>query len=125
MTKTQSDLIYDVGLFNGDDTAYYLYRGYDVVAIDANPVMIDGNVGGDFLGPAAAVVILDFLTPQAKRLVGVPAEYPLSTFRSSVEKSSVRHLGRQAQIRCVKTLKKTDHPLLPEGDLLDAEMKCR
>lgn len=31
------DLIYDVGMHNGDDTAYYLYRGYKVVAIDADP----------------------------------------------------------------------------------------
>ena len=35
------DLIYDVGLHNGDDTAHYLAKGYRVVAIDANPVMID------------------------------------------------------------------------------------
>jgi FkbM family methyltransferase len=33
----QSDLIYDVGLHNGDDTAYYLALGYRVVAIEADP----------------------------------------------------------------------------------------
>jgi len=33
------DLIYDVGLHNGADTAYYLHRGFRVVAIDANPVL--------------------------------------------------------------------------------------
>lgn len=37
----QSDLIYDVGLFDGTDTAYYLSRGYKVVAIDANPQMVE------------------------------------------------------------------------------------
>ncbi len=31
------DLIYDVGMHNGDDTAYYLHRGFRVLAIDANP----------------------------------------------------------------------------------------
>ena len=31
------DLIYDVGMNNGDDTAYYLRRGYRVVAIEADP----------------------------------------------------------------------------------------
>lgn len=31
------ELIYDVGMFDGDDTAYYLYRGYRVVAIEADP----------------------------------------------------------------------------------------
>ncbi len=41
MTKVHSDLIYDVGLFDGGDTAYYLFRGYNVVAVDANPLMIE------------------------------------------------------------------------------------
>jgi FkbM family methyltransferase len=41
MTCVRSDLIYDVGLFDGSDTAYYLFRGYNVVAVDANPSMID------------------------------------------------------------------------------------
>ena len=35
------DLIYDVGMNNGDDTAYYLERGYRVVAIEADPVLVD------------------------------------------------------------------------------------
>lgn len=39
--QTRADLIYDVGMFNGDDTAYYLHRGYTVVSIDANPMMIE------------------------------------------------------------------------------------
>lgn len=34
-----SDLVFDVGMHNGDDTAYYLARGYRVVAVDANPIM--------------------------------------------------------------------------------------
>jgi FkbM family methyltransferase len=35
-----SDLIYDVGMNNGDDTAYYLHRGFRVVAIEANPDIV-------------------------------------------------------------------------------------
>jgi FkbM family methyltransferase len=31
------DLVYDVGMFNGDDTASYLHRGYRVVSIEAHP----------------------------------------------------------------------------------------
>src|SRR5207253_10987847 len=34
------NLIYDVGLHDGEDTGYYLARGYRVVAIDANPSKI-------------------------------------------------------------------------------------
>ncbi len=39
--EAHSNLIYDVGLFDGEDTAYYLFRGYNVVAIDANPLMVE------------------------------------------------------------------------------------
>jgi FkbM family methyltransferase len=39
--KLRPDLIYDVGLFDGGDTAYYLFRGYNVVAVDANPLMVE------------------------------------------------------------------------------------
>ena len=35
------ELIYDVGMNTGDDTAYYLNRGYRVVAIEANPDLVD------------------------------------------------------------------------------------
>lgn len=33
-------LVIDVGMHNGDDTAYYLSRGYRVVAVDADPQMV-------------------------------------------------------------------------------------
>jgi len=33
------DLVFDIGMHNGDDTAYYLARGYRVVAVEASPVM--------------------------------------------------------------------------------------
>lgn len=35
------DLIFDVGMGNGDDTAHYLSRGYRVVAVEANPTRCD------------------------------------------------------------------------------------
>jgi hypothetical protein len=31
------NLIYDIGMHNGDDTAYYLSRGFNVLAVEANP----------------------------------------------------------------------------------------
>ena len=43
MAKIVSDLIFDIGLYDGDDTAYYLHQGYRVVAVDANPYMIEGG----------------------------------------------------------------------------------
>jgi len=34
-------LIIDVGMHTGEDTAFYLAKGFDVVAIEANPVVIE------------------------------------------------------------------------------------
>ncbi len=36
-----SQLIFDLGMNNGDDTAYYLRRGFNVVALDANPKLCE------------------------------------------------------------------------------------
>lgn len=36
----QQDLIFDVGMHIGNDTAYYLSRGYRVVAIEADPSLV-------------------------------------------------------------------------------------
>jgi FkbM family methyltransferase len=35
------DLVFDVGMNNGDDTAYYLYKGFRVVAIEADPTLVE------------------------------------------------------------------------------------
>ncbi|MBI1343043.1 MAG: FkbM family methyltransferase [Terrimonas sp.] len=34
----KENLIYDVGMHNGDDTAYYLSKGYNVISVEADPV---------------------------------------------------------------------------------------
>jgi len=38
MTK---QLIIDVGMHNGDDTHYYLHRGFNVLAIEADPTLVE------------------------------------------------------------------------------------
>jgi hypothetical protein len=37
----ESDLIFDVGANNGDDTAAYLARGFRVIGVDANPILCE------------------------------------------------------------------------------------
>jgi FkbM family methyltransferase len=34
-------LVYDIGMHNGDDTAYYLAKGHSVVAVEANPQLVE------------------------------------------------------------------------------------
>ena len=36
----ERDLVFDIGANNGDDTAYYLRRGFRVVGVEANPEMV-------------------------------------------------------------------------------------
>src|SRR5687768_15096432 len=36
----ENNLIYDIGMNNGDDAAYYLTLGYKVIAVDASPVLV-------------------------------------------------------------------------------------
>jgi len=35
--------IYDIGFEDGSDTAYYLHRGYNVIAVDADPKLIEAG----------------------------------------------------------------------------------
>ena len=38
-TQLVLQTVFDVGMNNGDDSAYYLSRGYKVIAIEANPIL--------------------------------------------------------------------------------------
>lgn len=40
MTGFVRNLVYDVGLHRGEDTDFYLKKGFDVVAVEANPELI-------------------------------------------------------------------------------------
>ena len=35
------DLIYDIGMHNGENTEYYLKRGFRVIAVEANPTLVE------------------------------------------------------------------------------------
>jgi len=38
--RLESNLIYDLGLHKGEDTAFYLRKGYNVIAVEANPELV-------------------------------------------------------------------------------------
>ncbi|MBL7745080.1 MAG: hypothetical protein JNN00_16520 [Chitinophagaceae bacterium] len=39
--KIKENLIFDIGLHTGEDTTCYLKNGYNVLAVEANPVLAD------------------------------------------------------------------------------------
>ena len=78
--RLQDDLVYDVGMNNGDDTAYYLHRGFRVVAVEADPDLCqvaaarfekevrDGRLQIVNLGIAAKPGVLDFWICEKNRV---------------------------------------------------------
>ena len=45
LTKNRTHkLIFDIGFHSGEDSLYFLKEGYDVVAVDANPLMIQNGL---------------------------------------------------------------------------------
>ena len=43
--KLRPDLVFDIGMNDGRDTAYYLHRGFRVVAVEANPSLCQAAAG--------------------------------------------------------------------------------
>lgn len=39
MNRTERELVFDIGVHNGDDSAYYLHLGHRVVGVEANPLL--------------------------------------------------------------------------------------
>jgi FkbM family methyltransferase len=39
VNRAEPDLVFDIGLHNGDDSAYYLHLGHRVVGVEANPLL--------------------------------------------------------------------------------------
>ena len=58
-TPKHSDLIYDVGLHMGEDTEFYLKKGFRVVAFEANPELVKlcKSKFGGFLDDGRLVII--------------------------------------------------------------------
>ncbi len=40
----ESKIVYDIGMNNGDDTAYYLSLDYEVIAVEANPILVSEGI---------------------------------------------------------------------------------
>ena len=40
MNSNLKELIFDIGMYDGSDTRYYLNEGFRVLAIEENPVLV-------------------------------------------------------------------------------------
>ena len=48
MNSNFERLIFDIGMYDGSDTRYYLNEGFRVLAIEANPVLVNVQENYDF-----------------------------------------------------------------------------
>jgi FkbM family methyltransferase len=83
------NLIFDVGLHNGSDTAHYLQQGFRVVAIDANPTMVDlaSKTFSEFVSAKRLILLNIAIAEKAEeRIFWVSEKSEWSSFHESVSK---------------------------------------
>jgi FkbM family methyltransferase len=66
----QLDLIYDVGMCDGGDTAFYLAKGFRVIAVEANPALVARNRArfSQELKEGRLVIVEKAIAPAAGRI---------------------------------------------------------
>lgn len=68
-TSKQQDLIYDVGIHQGQDTEYYLKKGYRVIAFEANPENAEfcRNKFADEISNGRLIIVEGAITDKRKK----------------------------------------------------------
>jgi FkbM family methyltransferase len=94
-------LVYDVGMHNGDDTAYYLHKGWRVIAIEANPALIPaarqrfaaalaaGRLALVNVAIAATAGEVDLFVPAGRDLAGSLVESNAARFSGALQRLRV------------------------------------
>jgi FkbM family methyltransferase len=98
----KEDLIYDVGLHDGSDTAYYLRRGFRVVAIDANPAMIEDvrkTLSESVLSNRLILLNVAIADKVEERIFWVSEQSWWSSFDESNAKKEGKH-AESIKVRC-------------------------
>lgn len=98
-----AELIFDVGLHDGEDTAYYLASGYDVVAIEANPAKCEA--AAERFADEVAGGRLEIVNIAIAEAPGV-AEFWVSSRSewSSLDRDNASKLGATAALVTVPTM---------------------
>ena len=124
------NLIYDVGMHNGNDTAYYLHKGFNVVGIEADPILVkevskrfkkqinNGQLQILNMGIAESAGILDFWICES------------NSAWSSFDKNSAARLGsvhHSIKVHCTTfdtVLKKYGVPYYLKIDIEGNDIHC-
>jgi len=107
----QNDLVYDVGMNDGSDTGYYLNQGFRVVAIDADPAMIEN--GRQKFAREVAEERLTLLN------VGVSSERGTATFWICEDKAEWNSFDRARASHGGRPHHSVEIPTIPFGEVLE------
>jgi FkbM family methyltransferase len=97
------DLIYDLGMHDGGDTAFYLSKGFRVVAVEANPALVEHarcRFAGDIEGGRLTILNVA-ITAEAG-----PVEFWISDKNDGWSSLARRAASRQGS---------SSHPIVVEG----------
>jgi FkbM family methyltransferase len=103
MRQVHRDLVMDVGMYDGSDTAYYLEKGYRVIAVEAHPDAV-ARAGQRFsaeIGQGRLTILpVGIAERRCRQLLHVSQENPGS---SSFDEKRVRHLrpGAPIEVDCM------------------------
>jgi FkbM family methyltransferase len=130
------DLIYDVGMHKGEDTRYYLRKGFRVVAFEANPVLVSecrarfasevqsgrlSIVGGAIVPAACREDSITFFVNERKSVFGtIDAEFVQRNLRSGMR----CHEVTVPAVRFVECLQRHGVPYYLKIDIEGADREC-
>jgi FkbM family methyltransferase len=126
------DLVYDVGAHKGEDTAFYLAKGYRVVALEANGELIRGceRRFATEIGEGRLTLVEGAVTDSEEPTVRF-YRHPLSTWGTTSDEMVARNLMVAASeavdvpaVRFAELLRETGMPSFMKIDIEGSDMLC-
>ena len=134
-TPLQPNLIFDVGMHNGDDTAFYLKKGFDVVGFEANQELISASkkTFADFINQDRLRIIEGAIVPDPSAKFVVFYTYDertkWGTIKSDVVQSSDKRSTGVKEVKVptvdfAAVIRETGVPYFMKIDIEGADMHC-
>ncbi len=134
-TRLIPNLIYDVGMHSGEDTEYYLKKGFDVVAFEANPDLIAASkqAFADVIGEGRLRIVEGAIVPDLTAEFAVFYKYETrskwGTIDSGLVQSSAKRADGAVEIKVptvdfASVLRETGIPYYMKIDIEGADIHC-
>lgn len=126
------DLVYDVGAHKGEDSAYYLAKGYRVVAFEANAELVRGCEArfAEEIAAGRLTLVEGAITDEQAPTVRF-YRHPLSTWGTTSDEMVARNLMVAASeavdvpaVRFAEKLRQTGMPSFMKIDIEGSDMLC-